>query len=315
MAAGTDTATAARQRQRLSLASAGSADRYARPRGDRVLTVSRWTRYGHDRLYVNTVDGSRVGWFGLRTGQTHLEHPELAAEFSTALAAHRPRSGHPQPAQQPTAEAAGWLPGVDGASCTSDVGPATPISTAQQTEPGLSNNERDLASNRAGQGARAEADRRLVQARRESRTWAFLQRLVDPRTEERAGRKGAGGEETVGARLERLTARGWHVVHSIPVRTRGTDIDHLLIGPSRVCSSALARCHALGRQRLHGAPRQHPGNGTRRRRAAGPAHLPRRRPRNHPGTGRRLRAGPDRRAAPTRDDATAGPWTQRHPGW
>lgn len=30
------------------------------------LRVVRWTKYGHDRLYVSTTDGVRVGWLDLR---------------------------------------------------------------------------------------------------------------------------------------------------------------------------------------------------------------------------------------------------------
>jgi hypothetical protein len=53
-------------------------------------------------------------------------------------------------------------------------------------------------------------------------------------TDERAWRIGAQGEQTVGERLERLKKHGWHVIHAVPIGTRGSDIDHLLIGPGGV---------------------------------------------------------------------------------
>ncbi len=63
---------------------------------------------------------------------------------------------------------------------------------------------------------------------------AFLARAFDVKTDERAWRVGAGGEETVGSRLDKLEKHGWHVLHAVPVGDRGSDIDHVLIGPGGV---------------------------------------------------------------------------------
>lgn len=38
----------------------------------------------------------------------------------------------------------------------------------------------------------------------------------------------------VGARLDKLGKHGWHVLHSVPVGARGSDIDHVIIGPGGV---------------------------------------------------------------------------------
>lgn len=47
--------------------------------------------------------------------------------------------------------------------------------------------------------------------------------------------KGAVGELVVGRELARLDASaGWAVLHAVPVGTRGSDIDHLVIGPAGV---------------------------------------------------------------------------------
>lgn len=35
--------------------------------------MTRWRRYGKDRLYVSTVDGARAGWHDLVTAETHVE--------------------------------------------------------------------------------------------------------------------------------------------------------------------------------------------------------------------------------------------------
>ena len=48
-----------------------------------------------------------------------------------------------------------------------------------------------------------------------------------------AWRVGAEGEEEVARRLGRLS-EGWRVLHSIPVGEKGSDIDHVVIGPPGV---------------------------------------------------------------------------------
>lgn len=92
----------------------------------------------------------------------------------------------------------------------------------------------DLATHRAGQAARAEAERRLVAMKQRSRVRAFISTALDIKTDERAWRVGAAGEAIVGARLEKLTKHGWHVLHAVPVGRRGSDIDHVAIGPGGV---------------------------------------------------------------------------------
>jgi hypothetical protein len=54
------------------------------------------------------------------------------------------------------------------------------------------------------------------------------------KTDERAWRVGADGEETIGAKLEKLTKDGWYVLHSVPVGKGDSDIDHVVIGPGGV---------------------------------------------------------------------------------
>ncbi|MBB5867302.1 hypothetical protein F4553_000681 [Allocatelliglobosispora scoriae] len=49
------------------------------------LSVHRWTKHGHDRLYVETADGIKVGWYDLRTQQHHLDQPGMWPEFQQAV--------------------------------------------------------------------------------------------------------------------------------------------------------------------------------------------------------------------------------------
>jgi len=93
--------------------------------------------------------------------------------------------------------------------------------------------ELDLAENRPGQAAR----QRAKEERAAHPAKSFFARLLLVHTDERAWRLGADGEEAVGRVLQRLvTTRrsGWRVIHSIRVGTRGSDIDHLVVGPGGV---------------------------------------------------------------------------------
>ena len=171
------------------------------------LVVKRWTRYGKDRLYVSTSDGVRIGWRDLKTGETVVQAVEHAVELEAVLTAWsalvpKPRSAADE-AEQVAAEVTDrpW---------------------------------RDLAMNRPGQLAREQAESELASMRSRSRVGTFVVRTLDFKTDERAWRVGAGGEETVGSKLEKLTKDGWRVLHSVPVGTRGSDIDHVLVGPGGV---------------------------------------------------------------------------------
>lgn len=90
----------------------------------------------------------------------------------------------------------------------------------------------DLASRKAGAAAREQA----VAARAAAPVRTLFARLLGVHTEERAWRIGADGEEKVGAVLARLARKDprWRFLHAIPVGTRGSDIDHLTIGPGGV---------------------------------------------------------------------------------
>ena len=60
-----------------------------------------------------------------------------------------------------------------------------------------------------------------------------LARLVGARTNERAWRIGADGEEAVADQLAKLGPQ-WRVLHAVRVGDRGSDIDHVVVGPGGV---------------------------------------------------------------------------------
>lgn len=100
-----------------------------------ALFVKRWTKYGKDRLYVQTTAGEKVGWLDLATGATTLDRPDLEAAFKSAIASHDAWQVRPSDVPTPT--------------------PAAPWS--------------DLALNQPGQQVRAEANSRYAEMREQSR--------------------------------------------------------------------------------------------------------------------------------------------------
>jgi hypothetical protein len=198
------------------------------------LAVTRWRKYGKDRLYVND-EGTRVGWIDLVTGQTTLEMPERADAFQVAVTTFSLTltNGDTAPLVQ-VEQARAVLAPIPTARqrATSE-----PVSGSLTVEPPQRVTEPtwvDLAANVPGQAARAQAKVELAKARDRGRVTTFLARALDAKTDERAYRVGSGGEESVGARLDKLTKHGWHVLHAVPVGNRGSDIDHVLVGPGGV---------------------------------------------------------------------------------
>ena len=90
----------------------------------------------------------------------------------------------------------------------------------------------DLGTNRPG----AEAREQAVAARDAAPVKTFLARVLDKNTDERSWRIGADGEEKVAARLAKVARKDprWRFLHAIPVGDRGSDIDHLVIGPGGI---------------------------------------------------------------------------------
>jgi len=70
-------------------------------------TVTRWQRFGRDRLYVTTPDGAPLGWHDLVSGRTHYETADGAAVLDATVARWRESHGLPASA------AAGAAPRVD----------------------------------------------------------------------------------------------------------------------------------------------------------------------------------------------------------
>ncbi|MFF9109016.1 nuclease-related domain-containing protein [Streptomyces sp. NPDC014805] len=169
------------------------------------LHVTRWKRYGHDRLYANLPDGTAVGWADVTTGGVTVLRAECRDDVSAVLTKHLQNLTEPVlPDRAPQVQARPMLP------------PLTPAD--------------DLAVNPPGQALRdllAESGPGLMER--------VVSRLLRRPSQWDSWRKGLAAERRVGAELNRLRRHGWRVLHSVPLANR-VDIDHLLIGPGGVFS-------------------------------------------------------------------------------
>jgi hypothetical protein len=100
--------------------------------------------------------------------------------------------------------------------------------TNQQPELNVDTFE-DLSSNVPGASLRKKS----ADIKRASPGRVFFAKVLGVHTDERAWRRGAAGEEEVARQLEKL-GPSWRVIHSVPVGSKDTDIDHVVIGPPGV---------------------------------------------------------------------------------
>jgi hypothetical protein len=195
------------------------------------------------RLYVSAADRD-VGWYDPRTGRFALAEPELAAEFwavalaecdaligagklaervlpSGASLGSATTAGRPsfrEPIQIPASQSV--TTGQAGTESPAEAGNAHWLVRDEEWD--------DLANSEPGSAAHAHA----VELRRRHPVLSVLARLFGVRTSEQSFAQGARGERVIGRKLNRwAAASGWHVLHAIPVGNRGTDIDHVVIGP------------------------------------------------------------------------------------
>lgn len=232
--------------------------------------MNRWRRYGKDRLYVETSDGVKVGFWDLVTQTAHVESPDHEPTVLRAVATWKASAGlaHAEPAAAilvseksaateptPTLETvvepgSTLVPRTDGSAATPDPAsmapaserkdesdapaPTFPISAKETVLLGSPDLRPwvDLATNRAG----AEARDRALAARDAAPVKTVFARVLGVHTNERAWRIGADGEEKVAAQLAKVARKDprWRFLHAVPVGNRGADIDHIIIGPGGV---------------------------------------------------------------------------------
>lgn len=199
-----------------------------------------------------------MGWHDLVADESHPEDPNSVEEFAAAVAAwleaqtttgasEPAESSEPAEALSEPAEPSGGPfatpsggplptpPGGPLAMPPDVVGAAAAADEPEIEDPVVLAEEAewdDLAARLPGAAAREQA----VALREAAPVKTFITRALRMKTDERAWRIGADGEEKVAARLARLAKKdpSWRFVHAIPVGENGSDIDHLVVGPGGV---------------------------------------------------------------------------------
>jgi hypothetical protein len=185
-----------------------------------AILITRWRRYGKDRLYVTRFDETQIGWWDLSTDNPH---PETAEDLPTLTAAVEgwkaenldlAETAAPAPAPTPTTVA------------------PSQVDAVLERPPLVVKPWIDLATNQPG----AEAREQAIAAKDAAPVRTLFARALGVHTDERAWRIGADGEERVAARLAKVAKKDprWRFIHAIPVGNRGSDIDHLIVGPGGV---------------------------------------------------------------------------------
>ena len=176
--------------------------------------LNRWKRYGKDRLYAETPGGTRLGYLDMLSNELHPTEPGDLPLLTAAVASYL------NPAEPVAGKHAGDQPPVIPT-------PAEP--TAIYTARHEVVDWQDVGANAPGAAARERA----IAERSAAPVRSVLTRLLGIHTDERAWRIGADGEEAVAAQLMKL-GPDWQVVHAVPVGDKGSDIDHVVIGPAGV---------------------------------------------------------------------------------
>lgn len=221
--------------------------------------VRRWKRFGHDRLYASTPGGTDLGYLDMASGrfhsddlsnlpllrkaiEEHLGTNEAPSSRSSPVArqsasAHESSPPSPPPPSSPTSSAVPECEVSDRESNPRPVSRSTLTAPPPVTPPALPSAEpavpagwHDLADVRAGAAAR---ERALAEREAQGLMRHLFARMLDAKTDERAWRIGADGEQAVAEQLGRLGAE-WRVLHAVRVGERGADIDHVVVGPTGV---------------------------------------------------------------------------------
>ena len=192
------------------------------------LIETRWKRYGKDRIYVRTADGDDVGHVDLVEQTVVAKIADYEAELRECLARWTGDAASAPAKRAPMAPAP--VPADAEAEAEAEAeSEALNMELATNESPAVDDDCRDLAANLAGAAARAKRNEVNAQAP----VMNFVARVLGVKTDERAWRVGAKGEEKVAGELAKL-GTGWHRLHAVEVGENGSDIDHIVIGPAGV---------------------------------------------------------------------------------
>ncbi|SDC05781.1 Nuclease-related domain-containing protein [Raineyella antarctica] len=205
------------------------------------MQITRWRRYGKDRLYVREDNGADIGWWDLVTGEGHCAEPSTMPQLQEAVREWRSeRVADPQAAQAaatvataPTPPPTGPTPsrGPTAVTLRPEPIPAPAPAPVTATDPVPFPIVRDLIYRPPGE----ELLPNIAAARAEGQRPTLLRRIVLGKDAYSTWERGAIGERLVWEELRKLDSRaGWGFLNSIPVGTNGSDIDHVVVGPAGV---------------------------------------------------------------------------------
>jgi hypothetical protein len=208
------------------------------------MQVTRWRRYGKDRLYVRDDEGVDVGWWDLATDEGHPAAPDLEPVLGAAAEAWRAdasvavdgdgAAGRPEDPAPPTPP-----PAPDPAGTPASEPPTSPATPDLPPEPAEQSPALAWVDGVAGGSAAYEFQRRH-DARRERVQTAhpkigkLLLAVFDDPQSTRAWSVGADGENVLGETLEPLAGPTLRVLHDRRIPRTTANIDHLV-----VCSSGV----------------------------------------------------------------------------
>lgn len=195
------------------------------------VTITRWTRYGRDRLYVHGDDGSDLGWWDLQQNEAHPTTPGALADLSTAVTQWQlDRTTTSAAARRPAAETDhtnSTAPRAEPPTVAQASGSRSP-STATSSTPSVLPPVVDLAYNAPGAQLRGQVEA----ARAAGQKPTLLRRIFLGKHAYSTWERGLIGEQLVEAELRKLVQIDpwWGFINSIPVGENGADIDHLVVG-------------------------------------------------------------------------------------
>ena len=210
---------------------------------DDVTSVPQRMHDQH-RLSPQTGICEEDGWCNLKNRGQVLEHEDLRSNFELVLAQH----GIEWPRVAGAADASDFASAVPvepldvvrrpfvpapprGPVSVPDVfaAPSALASVSSGPVPNQARFEGSLvvlpSTRSSGQAVKAQA----VVQKKAAPVRTFVSRLLGAPPENHSPRAGSDGEEQVARQLAKLPG-GWHVFHSLPAGSHGSDIDHVVVG-------------------------------------------------------------------------------------
>ena len=213
------------------------------------MQVTRWRRYGKDRLYVKDADGRDLGWWDLVANIAHPTTDETGQALREAVAAWQttavspapvpaapPETQEPAPIPEPTPDPGrgpDFLAPESGPSVFqfASLGPVEEAGAPLSFPPPQGPPVVDLVSNRPGEQL---ADK-VAAARAAGERPTLWRRFWLGKNAYSTWERGAIGERLVAEQLSRLAQADprWGFINSIPVGDE-VDIDVFAVGPGGV---------------------------------------------------------------------------------